>query len=270
MNILHIITIYKSLKHNPNLDIAPLTFIFGGRAAAGYFMAKRAITLIIPVEDVINNDPDIGDHLKVVFLPNYNVTLGQRVYPAADLSEQISTAGKEVSGTGNMKFSLNGALTIGTLDGTNKEIRKEVAKENFFLFGLISSKVTDMKSQHYIPRYYYESNKELKRVIDLISSGFFFYKNRDLFKPIIDNLSYDDPYLLLADYQSYVYCQEKVDKAYNNQDYWSRMSILDVARMGKFSSDRSIQEYCDRIWNTKPVTIELQFFSQNSNSRFES
>lgn len=263
LNILHIITLYNRLKHDPNLDIAPRTFIFGGRAAPGYFMAKRIIKLITSVGDVINNDPDIGDNLKVVFLPDYNVTLGQRVYPAADLSEQISTAGKEVSETGNMKFSLNGALTIGTLDGTNEEIREAVAKENFFLFGLTSSEVTEIKSQRYIPRHYYEGNKELKGVIDLISSGFFSYGDCDLFKPIIDNLLYDDPYLLLADYQSYVDCQEKVDKAYKNQDCWSRMSILNVARMGKFSSDRSIQEYCERIWNTKPVTIELQSYSQN-------
>lgn len=214
---------------------------------------------------MINNEPDIGDHLTIVFLLNYNVTLEQRVYPAADLSEQISTAGKEVSGTGNMKFSLNGALTIGTLDGTNEEILEVVAKENFFLFGLTSSEVTEIKSQRYIPRHYYEGNKELKGVINLISFGFFSYGDCNLFKLIIDNLLYDDLSLLLADYQSYVDCQKKVDKAYKNQDCWSRMSILNVARMGKFSSDRSIQEYCDRIWHTKPVTIELQFSSQNPN-----
>ncbi|WP_267383384.1 glycogen/starch/alpha-glucan phosphorylase [Cyanobacterium sp. uoEpiScrs1] len=258
LNILHIITLYNRLKHDPNLDIVPRTFIFSGKAAPGYFMAKRIIKLITSVGDVVNNDPEIGNNLKVIFLPNYNVSLGQRVYPAADLSEQIATAGKEVSGTSNMKFSLNGALTIGTFDGTNAEIQEAVAKENFFLFGLTSSEVSKVKSQQYVPRHYYEKNEELRGVIDLISSGFFSYGDCDLFKPIIDNLLYDDPYLLLADYQSYIDCQEKVDEAYKNQDYWSRMSILNVARMGKFSSDRSIQEYCDHIWNAKPITIELQ------------
>ncbi len=264
LNVLHIITLYNRLKHNPDLDIAPRTFIFGGKAAPGYFMAKRIIKLITSVGDVVNNDPDIRDRLKVVFLPDYNVTLGQRVYPAADLSEQISTAGKEASGTGNMKFSLNGALTIGTLDGANVEIREEVGEENFFLFGLTSPEVTQVKSQGYFPRNYYEGHEELKGVIDLISSGFFSHGDCDLFKPIVDNLLYDDPYLLLADYQAYIDCQNKVDEAYKDQDYWSRMSILNVARMGKFSSDRSIQEYCDNIWNTKPVTIKLQSYSQDN------
>lgn len=210
----------------------------------------------------MNNDPDLGDRLKVVFLPDYNVTFGQRVYPAADLSEQISTAGKEASGTGNMKFSLNGALTIGTLDGANVEIRQEVGAENFFLFGLTTPQVLETKAQGYYPRDYYESNSELKGVLDLISSGFFSRGAPELFKSIVDNLLYDDPYLLLADYQSYIECQDRVSQAYKDPEYWSRMSILNVARMGKFSSDRSIQEYCERIWNAKAVPIDLKHYVQ--------
>ncbi len=262
LNVLNIITLYNRLKQNPNLDIPARTFIFGGKAAPGYFMAKRMIKLITAVGDVVNNDPDIGDRLKVVFLPDYNVTFGQRVYPAADLSEQISTAGKEASGTGNMKFSLNGALTIGTLDGANVEIREEVGAENFFLFGLTTPEVEQTKAQGYYPRGYYESNAELKGVLDLISSGFFSHGDTELFRSIVDNLLYDDPYLLLADYQSYVDCQEKVSKAYQDQEQWSKMSILNVARMGKFSSDRSIQEYADNIWKVKPVKIELEDYVQ--------
>ena len=195
-------------------------------------------------------------------LPDYNVTLGQRVYPAADLSEQISTAGKEASGTGNMKFSLNGALTIGTLDGANVEIREEVGAENFFLFGLTTEEVYGLNAKGYNPWDYYNSNAELKAVIAQISSGFFSHGDPNLFKPIVDNLLYDDPYLLLADYQSYIDCQEKVGQAYKERDNWTRMSILNVARMGKFSSDRSIREYCQEIWNVEPTPIELQEYVQ--------
>jgi starch phosphorylase len=263
LNVLHIITLYNRLKQNPNLDIPARSFIFGGKAAPGYFMAKRMIKLITSVGDLVNNDPDIGDRLKVVFLPDYNVTFGQRVYPAADLSEQISTAGKEASGTGNMKFSLNGALTIGTLDGANVEIREEVGAENFFLFGLTTPEVEQIKAQGYYPRGYYESNGELKRVLDLISSGFFSHGDTELFRSIVDNLLYDDPYLLLADYQSYIDRQEKVSQAYKDQEQWSRMSILNVARMGKFSSDRSIREYAENIWHVKPVKVELEDYAQS-------
>ncbi len=262
LNVLHIITLYKRLKSNPNLDVPPRTFIFGGKAAPGYFMAKRIIKLITAVGDVVNNDGDIGDRLKVIFLPDYNVTFGQRVYPAADLSEQISTAGKEASGTGNMKFSMNGALTIGTLDGANVEIRQEVGAENFFLFGLTTPEVLDLKAQGYVPRRYYNSIPELRGVLDLIASGFFSHGDPELFKPIVDNLLYDDPYLLLADYKAYVECQDKVSQAYKDQENWSKMSILNVARMGKFSSDRSIQDYCNHIWKAQPVPIQLKDYVQ--------
>ena len=200
--------------------------------------------------------------VKVIFLPDYNVTFGQRVYPAADLSEQISTAGKEASGTGNMKFSMNSALTIGTLDGANVEIREEVGAENFFLFGLTNPEVLNLKAQGYVPRRYYASIPELRGVLYLISSGFFYHGVPDLFQCVVDNLLYDDPYLLLADYQSYIECQDKVSQAYKDQENWSNMSILNVARMGKFSSDRSIKDYCGKIWNAPPVPIKLKDYVQ--------
>jgi glycogen phosphorylase len=257
LNILHVITLYQRLKQNPHLDITPRTFIFGGKAAPGYFMAKLIIKLINSVADIINSDPDVRSRLKVVFLPDYNVTLGQRVYPAADLSEQISTAGKEASGTGNMKFSLNGALTIGTLDGANVEIRQEVGAENFFLFGLTTQEVYTLKAKGYNPKDYYNANAELKAAIDLISSGFFSHGDANLFKPFVDSLMYRDEYLLFADYQSYIDAQERVSVAYRDRDNWTRMSILNVARSGKFSSDRAIREYCQDIWQVQPIPIEL-------------
>jgi starch phosphorylase len=258
LNVLHIISLYLRLKNNPNLEIPPRTFIFGGKAAPGYVMAKLIIKLINAVAEVVNRDPAIGDRLKVVFLNNYNVKLGQRVYPAADLSEQISTAGKEASGTGNMKFSMNGALTIGTLDGANVEIRQEVGSENFFLFGLTTPEVAQLQATGYHPWDYYQGNADLKGVIDLINSGFFAHGDTELFRPLTENLLHQDPYLLLADYQSYLDCQEKVSQAYQDPQHWTKMAILNVARMGKFSSDRSIREYCQEIWNIESVQIELQ------------
>jgi starch phosphorylase len=258
LSVLHIISLYLRLKNNPNLEIPPRTFIFGGKAAPGYVMAKLIIKLINAVAEVVNRDPAIGDRLKVVFLNNYNVKLGQRVYPAADLSEQISTAGKEASGTGNMKFSMNGALTIGTLDGANVEIRQEVGSENFFLFGLTTPEVAQLQATGYHPWDYYQGNEDLKGVIDLINSGFFAHGDTELFRPLTENLLHQDPYFLLADYQSYLDCQEKVSQAYQDPQHWTKMAILNVARMGKFSSDRSIREYCQEIWNIESVQIELQ------------
>ena len=257
LNVLHIITLYLRLKKNPGADVTPRTFIFGGKAAPGYFMAKLIIKLITSMGEVVNNDPDVAGRLKVVFFPDFNVTNGQHVYPAADLSEQISTAGKEASGTGNMKFTMNGALTIGTLDGANVEIREEVGEENFFLFGLTVEEVVEMKSRGYSPRQYYESNANLREVIDLIASGHFSKGDGNLFKPLVDSLLNHDEYMLFADYQSYVDCQDRVSKAFRDQEHWTRMSILNTARSGKFSSDRSIRDYCDRIWKAKPVTVEL-------------
>lgn len=257
LNVLHVVTLYNRLKHNPNLNIVPRTVIFGGKAAPGYFMAKLVIKLINAVGEVVNKDPNVRDRLKVVFLENFNVSLGERIYPAADLSEQISTAGKEASGTGNMKFSMNGSLTIGTLDGANIEIREEVGAENFFLFGLTAHEVYEVKARGYNPMEYYHNNNELKEVLDHIGHGYFSHGNSDLFKPIVDSLLYDDQYMLLADYESYVECQKQVSLAYLDQEKWTKMSILNAARMGKFSSDRTIWEYVKEIWEAKPVSIQL-------------
>jgi starch phosphorylase len=253
LNVLHIITLYNRIKKNPAMEIVPRVFIFGGKAAPGYFMAKIIIKLINSVADVVNNDPDLGGRLKVVFFPDFNVKNAQYIYPAANLSEQISTAGKEASGTGNMKFSMNGALTIGTLDGANVEIREAVGPENFFLFGLTAAEVEGLKSKGYFPRGYYESNPYLKEAIDQIGSGHFSRGDGGLFRPLVDNLLEHDPFLLLADYQSYIDCQDRVSSAYRDHGNWVRMSILNVARMGTFSSDRSIREYCDNVWHITPL-----------------
>jgi starch phosphorylase len=262
LKVLHIVALYHAIKNNPRLDVLPRTFIFGGKAAPGYHLAKLIIKLITSVGEVVNRDPDVRDRLKVVFLPNFNVTNGQRVYPAANLSEQISTAGKEASGTGNMKFSMNGALTIGTLDGANIEIRDEVGAENFFLFGLSTEEVFAAKARGYNPLDYYNANQGLKDVIDLIRSGFFSRGDTELFKPLIDGLMYHDPYMLFADFQSYIECQETVAAAYRNTELWTRMSILNTARSGKFSSDRTIREYCRDIWHVDSVPINLLTHAQ--------
>jgi starch phosphorylase len=253
LNILHVITLYNRMKTNPKVDMTPRTVLFGGKAAPGYFMAKLIIKLINSVAEVVNNDKDVRDRLKVVFFPDFNVKNGHMIYPAADLSEQISTAGKEASGTGNMKFSMNGALTIGTLDGANVEIREEVGANNFFLFGLTTEEVHEVKISGYTPRDYYESNPSLRETIDQIGSGVFSKGDRKLFSPLVDSLLNRDEYMLLADYQSYVDCQDRVARAFIDTRSWTRMSILNVARMGKFSSDRSIREYCDRIWKIRSL-----------------
>jgi starch phosphorylase len=255
LNILNVISLYHRLRSSPNIDMVPRTFIFGGKAAPGYRIAKLIIKLINAVGDVVNTDPAVRDQLKVVFLPNFNVSNGQRVYPAAELSEQISTAGKEASGTGNMKFSMNGALTIGTLDGANVEIREEVGAENFFLFGLTTDEVVALKHRGYRPQDYL--NGDLAEAIDLIRSGFFSRGDPELFRPLIDGLVYHDPYLAFADFASYAQCQESVSAAYRDPDRWTRMSVLNAARSGKFSSDRTIKEYCVDIWKAPPVPVKL-------------
>jgi starch phosphorylase len=257
LNVLHIVTLYNRLKKNPGADIAPRTFIFGGKAAPGYFMAKLIIKLINSVAEVVNEDSDAAGRLRVVFFPDFNVKNSQPIYPAADLSEQISTAGKEASGTGNMKFAMNGALTIGTLDGANVEIREEVEAENFFLFGLTVEEVMQLKTRGYDPRYYYESHAELREAVDRIAAGHFSRGDGNLFKPLVDSLLQHDEYLVLADYPSYVACQDRVSAAYRDPMSWTRMSILNTARSGKFSSDRSIRDYCERIWKVKPVPVLL-------------
>lgn len=258
LDALHIIALYNQIKQKPQDNFVPRTFIFGGKAAPGYFMAKQIIKLINSIADVVNNDPAVRDLIKVVFLENFNVSLGQKIYPAADLSEQISTAGKEASGTGNMKFAMNGALTIGTLDGANIEIREEVGAENFFLFGLTAEEVQNLKQKGYYPQNYYLHDPQLKQVIDQISGGYFSHGDRDMFRSIVDSLIHDDQYLLFADFQAYVDCQARVAKAYEDQEQWTKMSILNAARMGKFSSDRTIREYADEIWGAKSIKIELE------------
>jgi starch phosphorylase len=256
--VLHIISLYQRLKAEPDLDIVPQTFIFSGKAAPGYDLAKRIIKLIHAVGAVVNNDPDIKERIRVAFLPDLSVKIGQLIYPAADVSEQISMAGKEASGTGNMKFALNGALTIGTLDGANVEMREEVGAENFFLFGLTAEQVAERKASGYSPYEVYQSDPALKAAIDAVASGQFSNGDPYLFKPIVDALLYRDEYLVLADFADYVACQHKVNDAYRDTAHWTRMSILNVARMGKFSSDRSIKEYCDEIWKAAPLSVDLE------------
>jgi starch phosphorylase len=255
LKTLHIITMYHRLKANPGQDMVPYTFIFGAKAAPGYYMAKLIIKLINSVAEVVNNDPDVDDRLKVVFVENFNVSRAQRIYPAADISEQISLAGKEASGTGNMKFALNGALTVGTLDGANIEIRRQVGEENFFLFGLTVDEVFALKESGYNPMTYYRQNDDLKQAIDSIASGRFSRGDRALFQPIVDSLLNHDEFMLLADYASYIHIQEQAARTYRDADAWTRMSILNTARCGFFSSDRAMGQYCEEIWGVQPVKV---------------
>lgn len=257
LNVLHVITMYNRIKENPAGDFVPRTFIFSGKAAPAYVTAKLIIRLINAVATVVNNDPEVGDRMKVVFLANYSVSLAEHIFPAADLSEQISTAGTEASGTGNMKFALNGSLTIGTLDGANIEIMEEVGRENIFIFGLTTDEVNNTRSKGYNPRDYYSKLPELRRVLDQIAGGFFSPGAPDLFRPIVDLLlNHGDYYMLLADYTSYIACQDEVSKLYRDQNEWTRRAILNTAGMGKFSSDRTIAEYARDIWGISPVCVK--------------
>jgi len=251
LNVLHVITLYNRIR-NGEKGITPRTVIFGGKAAPGYWMAKQIIRLINDVAAIINEDVAVGDQLKVVYYPNYEVSAAEILFPGSDLSEQISTAGTEASGTGNMKMSLNGALTIGTLDGANVEIMEEVGEENIFIFGLTTPQVAEVKANGYNPYDYYHSNPELKQVLDMIASGFFSIEEPNRYQPIIDNLLKNgDQYLLLADYASYIETQDRVGKLYQQQDEWTRLAILNVANMAKFSSDRAIGDYAKNIWHVK-------------------
>lgn len=256
LKALHIIWLFHRLKAQPNMELVPRTFLFGAKAAPGYFMAKRIIKLIHNVADVVNDDPDVRGRLRVVFPANFNVTMAERIYPAADISEQISLAGKEASGTGNMKFALNGALTVGTLDGANIEIRSRVGEENFFLFGLDADQVVRLKRDGYDPMSWYYQDVELKAVIDAIAMGQFSDGDTQLFQPIVDSLLGRDEYLVLADFRSYVSCCETAAGVYRDHERWTRMSILNTARCGFFSSDRTIQQYCDDIWRIAPLNWE--------------
>jgi starch phosphorylase len=258
LNILHVIALYQRLKAGLESALPPRTFIFGGKAAPGYHLAKLIIKLITSVGAMLNNDPQTRDRLRVVFMPNFNVTSGQAVYPAADVSEQISTAGKEASGTGNMKFALNGAVTVGTMDGANIELREEIGAENFFEFGLTTEGIQTQLRKGYRPMDYVDADAELASVLDLVRSGLFSRGDTQLFAPLVEGLLHRDPYFVLADFRSYADCQQRVGEAYREQSRWARMSLLSTARSGKFSSDRAILEYCSAIWRVNPVPIELE------------
>lgn len=253
LNAFHVIVLYNRIKKNPEEDFVPRTVIIGGKAAPGYHRAKQIIKLIVAIAKVVNNDTIVGDRLKVVFLENYRVSLAEKIIPAADLSEQISLAGTEASGTGNMKFMLNGALTIGTLDGANVEMREEMGEENIFIFGMTVEEVNAVKAAGYCPKKYYDENPDLKKVLDQISSGLFSPNNKDEFKDIVDDLLYHDRFLLMADFEAYIECQDRVSETFQDQLTWVRMCILNIASSGKFSSDRTILEYAKDIWDVEPT-----------------
>jgi starch phosphorylase len=257
LNVLHVVALYNRIRRNPTGPVPARTVIFGGKAAPGYRVAKLIIKMIHSVAEVVNQDPAIGGKLRVVFFPDYNVKNAQRIFPAADLSEQISTAGKEASGTGNMKFALNGALTIGTLDGANVEIREAVGGENFFLFGLTAEEVEASRRAGYQPRYHYDRHPDLREALDQLGSGHFSRGDRGLFAPIVESLLSYDPWLVLADFAAYVEAQREVERAWRDTDRWTRMSILNVARSGPFSSDRAIAQYAKEIWKVEPVPVSL-------------
>jgi starch phosphorylase len=257
LNLLTCIAFYFRIKENPNKDVVPRLAIFSGKSAPGYAMAKLIIKLINSVANVVNNDPVVGDKLKILFLANYSVSLAEKIIPAADISQQISTAGMEASGTGNMKFALNGALTIGTLDGANVEMLEEVGEDNIFIFGLKAEEVEALRKKGYNPWDYYNKDVELKKVLDAIANGYFSPSEPQLFKMIVDSLLVGgDYYMLLADFRVYLDCQEKVHELYRDHEVWYKKAILNTARMGKFSSDRSIREYAEKIWNVSQVNVD--------------
>lgn len=257
LNCLHIITLYNRIKKEPNKFVVPRTVMIGGKAAPGYHMAKMIIKLITSIGDVVNHDPVVGDRLRVIFLENYRVSLAEKVIPAADLSEQISTAGTEASGTGNMKFMLNGALTIGTMDGANVEMAEEAGEENFFIFGMRVDDVDRLDQRGYNAQEYYDRIPELRQIIEQLSSGFFSPKQPDLFKDIVHMLMHHDRFKVFADYEDYIKCQEKVSALYKNPREWTRMVIRNIATSGKFSSDRTIAQYAREIWGVEPSRQRL-------------
>jgi starch phosphorylase len=255
---LYAIVMFNRIKDNSDVDIVSRTFIFAGKAAPGYFIAKLIIKLINQVGSVIDYDPDLKDKLKVVFLPDYRVSLAERIFPAAELSEQISTAGTEASGTGNMKFAMNGALTIGTLDGANVEIRDEVGDQNIFIFGLTAEQVAERRA-HYNPQEIYHSNEEIRRAIDLIRTDFFNLNEPGIFRPLVSALlEQGDYYMHLADLPSFIETQSNVDRLYRDQKSWTEKAIINIAKTGRFSSDRTIAEYAMEIWKVEPVDVEEQ------------
>jgi len=259
LNVLHIITLYNRIKANPNGKYVPRTVMIGGKAAPGYHMAKKIIKLVNSVGKIVNNDPVIGDRLKVVFLENYRVTMAEEIIPAADLSEQISLAGMEASGTSNMKFMLNGAMTICTLDGANVEMAEEVGNENIFIFGMNVDEVEKRKREGYRSREFYEKNAELKKALDQMRTGFFSPENPELFHDVVDSLLGEngDHYMLLADYESYIKCQDQVAELFKDPIAWTKKCLLNIAASGKFSSDRTIAEYAREIWGVAPTLQPL-------------
>lgn len=257
LNCLHIITLYNRIKRDPTAKFTPRTIMIGGKAAPGYYVAKKIIKLICAVGNVVNNDPIVGDKLKVIFLENYRVTLAEKIMPAADLSEQISTAGTEASGTGNMKFMLNGALTVGTMDGANVEMAEEMGLENIFIFGMTVEEVEALKRKGYNAWDYYNSNPDIKQCVDQIQGGFFSPSNPNEFRDIADILLKYDSYFLFADYEAYIKAQDKVSETYQDQSKWLEMAIHNIASSGKFSSDRTIAEYATEIWGVKPTWEKL-------------
>ncbi len=254
LNVLHVVTCYNRLR--AGTDSVPRTVLFAGKAAPGYARAKLVIHLINAVADVVNHDPAVRERLKVVFIPNYDVTTAADIIPAADLSEQISTAGTEASGTGNMKLALNGALTLGTLDGANVEIRDAVGADNIFIFGHNVEEVARLRREGYDPWHYYRENAELRQALDMIAAGYFSHDDPGRFRPLVDDLLNGDPFLLLADYGGYIACQERVDALYRDPEEWSRRAILNVAHMARFSADRAVREYAEKIWDVRPITTE--------------
>jgi starch phosphorylase len=252
LNVLHVVTLYNRIKANPKGTFTPRTVLFSGKAAPGYLTAKLIIRLINNIGTVVNADPDVGDRLKVIFLADYRVSLAEKIFPASELSEQISTAGTEASGTGNMKFALNGALTIGTMDGANVEICEEVGRDNIFIFGLTTPEVYALKP-HYEPRHFIDGNAELQGVLHAIGGSTFCPSEPGAFASLVDSLTNHDEYLLMADYAAYIRAQDDVALAYRDTAEWTRKSILNVAHMGKFSTDRTIAEYAKDIWDIKAV-----------------
>ena len=254
LNALHILDLYLRLKENPNLDIVPRTFVFGAKAASAYYMAKQIIHFICTLGKVINNDPDVKDKLKVVFLENYRVTLAEIIMPAAEVSEQISIAGKEASGTGNMKFMINGALTLGTMDGANVEIHENVGEENMFLFGLLAHEVEELWRKGYNPTYHYQTNPTIKALIDQLREGL----GGERFDEIADSLTIGrggqaDGFMCLEDFESYKKAQQKVNDTYLDKQKWNRMSLVNIAKAGFFAGDRAVREYANRIWGLNPI-----------------
>jgi starch phosphorylase len=253
LNLLGVIARYNRIRADPGSDIVPRTVVFSGKAAPSYTLAKLIIKLIHEVADVVDNDPAVGNRLRVVFIPNYDVSTACDIIPAAELSEQISTAGMEASGTGNMKLALNGALTLGTLDGATVEICEAVGEENIFIFGLTAAEVLERRRKGYDPGVHYRANAELRRAVDMIAGGYFAPHEPELFRPIVDSLTGGDPFLVMADFESYLAAQDRVDALYRTPREWARRAILNVARMGRFSIDRTVGEYAEKIWGVEPA-----------------